>query len=276
MNNRPSQAQASKKAVNYLFQGWINAFRDINSVFERFQTEPKPFLLLIALMLSFLLTWFVYVPIHELLHVAGCVISGGVVEEVVLDRKYGAGFLSKLFPFIVPQSSGYAGRVSGFDPGSDLGYLITVFFPYILTVFPGVWLLIYSARVKNMWVSGMGMIVGLAPFISLTGDYFEIGTIITTKIWNSVLQGYPAQSIEAYWNLRSDDIFRLISEISAEPNLYGLPGVLGFFQVVAIVLSGFFLAILFSGWTYQIGRILAIRLENFVSAAALIDKRSEL
>lgn len=262
VKKRPSHAQASKKNLNYLFQGWINAFRDINIVFGRFQSDPKPFLLLITLMLSFLVTWFVYVPIHELLHVAGCVISGGVVEEVILDRKYGAVFLSKIFPFIVPQSSGYAGRVSGFDPGSDPGYLMTVFFPFILTIFPGVWLLVYSARVKKMWVSGVGMIVGLAPFMSLTGDYFEIGTIITTKIWNSVLQGYPAQSIEAYWNLRSDDIFRLISEISAEPGLYGLPGFSGFFQVAAIVLSGFFLAVFFSGWTYQIGRILAIRLEN--------------
>jgi hypothetical protein len=262
LNNRHYQAQRSKKALNFLFQGWINAFRDINSIFERFQSDPKPLRLLLALMLSFLVAWFIYVPIHELLHVAGCVISGGVVHELILDQKYGAVFLSKLFPFIVPQSSGYAGRVSGFDPGSDTGYLITVFFPYILTIFPGVWLLVYSARAKKMWVSGVGMIVGLAPFISLTGDYFEIGTIITTKIWNSALQGYPAQVIEAYWNLRSDDIFRLISEISAEPNLYGLPGFSGFFQVVAIVLSGFFLAILFSGWTYQIGRILAVRLEN--------------
>jgi hypothetical protein len=244
-----------------MINGWIGAVRDINKIFKRFQAEPKPFFLLIAMMLSFLITWFIYVPIHELLHVAGCVISGGSVNEVILDQKYGAVLLKKIFPFIVPQSSGYAGRVSGFDPGSDTGYLIMVFFPYILTIFPGVWLLIYSARAKKMWVSGMGMILGLAPFMSVTGDYFEIGTIIMTKIWNSVLQGYPAQSIEAYWNLRSDDIFRLISEISAEPNLYGLNGFLGFLEIVVIVLSGFFLSILFSGWTYQIGRMLAIRFE---------------
>jgi hypothetical protein len=259
---RSSIPSLAKKILLFLFQGWVNAFRDVFCVFERFQTDAKPIGLLIALMVSFLVAWFVYVPVHELLHVAGCTLSGGTISEVVLDPKYGAHFLSKIFPFITPQTSGYAGRVSGFDPGSDMGYLITVFSPYIFTIFPGVWLLRYSARTKKMWVSGIGMIVGLAPFISLTGDYFEIGTIIATKFWNTVFQGHPALSIDAYWSLRSDDLFRLISDISSSPHLYGLADFSNLVLVMTVMLSGFCLALLTCGWTYQVGWILAVRLEN--------------
>lgn len=271
MNNKLSQTSNPRRVIYYLFQGWIHAFRDITSIFERFQTESKPLLLLSTLMLSFLITWFIYVPIHELLHVAGCILGGGEVKEVILDPKYGGALLNKIFPFIQPQASGYAGRVTGFDPGSDLGYLTTVFFPFLLTIFPGVWLLIYSARIKRMCVSGIGMILGLAPFMNVTGDYFEIGTIITTKFWNIVLQGYPARSIEAYWDLRSDDIFRLVSEISSSPTLYGLPGFSIFFQLAAVILSGFLLAIVFSGWTYQIGRLLAVQLEKLILKSNIVD-----
>lgn len=115
------------------------------------------------------------------------------------------------------------------------------------------------------------MILGLAPFMNVTGDYFEIGTIITTKFWNIVLQGYPARSIEAYWDLRSDDIFRLVSEISSSPTLYGLPGFSIFFQLAAVILSGFLLAIVFSGWTYQIGRLLAVQLEKLILKSNIVD-----
>ncbi len=264
-NHASVESIKTKKARHFLFQGWIDAFEDTISVIERFQTASNPMISLALLLLSILITWFIYVPVHELFHVAGCLLSGGEVNELVLDRKYGAALLNKIFPFIIPSSSAYAGRLSGFDPGSDLGYLITVFAPYILTVFPGVWLLTHSAIIKKMWMSGIGFVLGLAPFMSLTGDFFEIGTIFSTKIADHAWQGIPSRTIERFWDLRSDDIFRLISEIAAHPELYGLPGTEKLFQLAAVICAGFFLAVLFSGWTYQLGRMVAFKFEKLLN-----------
>ncbi len=265
MDNFSPKLSNINKTFLFFIQGWIDAFRDITSVMERFQTESRPFISLGLLLLSILTTWFVYVPVHELLHVAGCIFCGGEVSEVILDRKYGATFLNKIFPFIIPSNtSAYAGRLSGFDPGSDIGYLITVFTPYILTIFPGVFLLLISSRIKKMWVAGIGMILGLSPFMSLTGDYFEIGTILSTRIWNIIFLGFPANSIDHFWSLRSDDIFLLISEIIASPNLYGLPGIRNLLQIIVVISFGLFLAILLSGWTYKIGRFIALKILQII------------
>jgi hypothetical protein len=57
---------------------------------------------------------------------------------------YGASLLTNIFPF-VSTGSDYAGQLTGFDThGSDLTYLFTVFFPFILTILLGVPLIKYS------------------------------------------------------------------------------------------------------------------------------------
>jgi hypothetical protein len=101
--------------------------------------------------------------------------------------------------------------------------------------------------------------------MSLTGDFFEIGTILSTKILDHAWQGIPSRTIERFWDLRSDDIFRLLSEIVSHPELYGLPSTESFFQLAAVISTGLFLAVVFSGWTYQLGRMIAFKFENLLN-----------
>src|SRR5262245_10080862 len=69
--------------------------------------------------------WWLYVPLHELLHAAACAATGGRVERLEIDAIYGGALLARVLPFVTGASS-YAGRLSGFDPrGSDWIYLAT-------------------------------------------------------------------------------------------------------------------------------------------------------
>lgn len=134
---------------------------------------------LIAVLAGVLLGWWVYVPIHELLHALGCVVAGGRVTALQISPLYGGGLLARVLPFVVPGGE-YAGRLSGFDThGSDWTYLSTDLCPYVLTVFPGVWRL---RRAKSAFSLGFWVPCALAPFVSLTGDAYEIGAIVTTWI----------------------------------------------------------------------------------------------
>jgi len=100
----------------------------------------------LAVVAAFALTWFVYVPIHELLHAFGCIAAGGDVSRLEIGEEYGGALLARVFPFVKSGSS-YAGQLTGFDThGSDVVYLITVLAPYLLTVFAGVPMLERVAR----------------------------------------------------------------------------------------------------------------------------------
>ncbi len=256
--------------IRFFLGGWIDAFNDFRrAVYEPVSAAEKPMVMWIQVVLGIVITWFLYVPVHELLHVAGCVVSGGTVTELVMGREYGADILKHVFPFITPQSSMYAGRVTGFEPNGDFGYLLTVFLPFILTIFPGVWFLKMAIKKKKIWMTGPGAVMGLAPFINLTGDYFEMGTIVSTRLVNIVGGGVPVKLIgdfaatppKSFFNLlRSDDIFRLFKEMAdASPEIYGLNSVTGILIVGAVIGLGGVLAIVFSGWTYTAG-ILATKI----------------
>jgi len=137
---------------------------------------------LVFVMVGLAVGWFVYVPIHELLHAAGCVLTGGEVTRLEIDALYGGGLLAGVFPF-VSVGSEYAGQLTGFDTGgSDLVYLATDLLPFVLTVYPGVW------AVRRFGLTGAALGFGfflpfaLAPFVSLTGDAYEIGSIIVTQV----------------------------------------------------------------------------------------------
>jgi len=188
--------------------------------------------------LCLLLSWWVYVPVHELLHVLGCIISGGSVSRLDLSPVYGAVFLKKFFPFISAGSE-YAGQLKGFDTsGSDLAYLTTVFLPYTLTVLPGVPLLKMASSERassrsNSIRLGIAIPLAYAPFIGLTGDYYEMASIIISRVTGWIFPGFDP----LYW--RSDDLLKLSHQLlftGQAPALRDVAGLTVSF-VLAIVLA---------------------------------------
>lgn len=155
------------------------------------------------------LGWWLYVPVHELLHAWGCLLSGGEVTELEIQAKYGGAILAKLIPYVVAGGS-YAGRLSGFSTGgSDLVYLATVAAPFLLTLFPGVWLLRRSARGRAGFWFGFSLPLALAPFLSVIGDSYEFGSILVTQVRPWSESGMLA-------GLRGDDLFVKAKEVAAE------------------------------------------------------------
>ncbi len=174
--------------------------------------------------------WWIYVPIHELMHAFACLVTGGTISRLEIDPLYGGALLARLLPF-VEAGGDYAGRLAGFDTGgSDLVYLATVFGPYLLTLLPGVWAMRYAGHKRSGFGFGFWLPFALAPFMSLTGDAYEIGSILVTQV-------PPWAGLEA---LRSDDVFRLVPELGklADPPWIGaalafLTGVLWAFATYA-------------------------------------------
>ena len=151
--------------------------------------------------------WWIYVPLHELLHAAACRLAGGQVTSLEIDAAYGGALLARIFPFVVPASD-YAGRLSGFDTGgSDLTYLATDLGPFLLTLFPGVWGLRRAAARRNGLLFGALLPFALAPFLSLTGDAYEIGSIVVTNL-------PPWESPAVRDSLRGDDLFAKAGSLS--------------------------------------------------------------
>jgi len=158
-------------------------------------------------------SWFIYVPIHELAHAFGCIATGGEVTRLEIDAIYGAAALKHIFPFVAVGSD-YAGQLTGFDTGgSDLVYLATDFAPFLLTIFVGVPMLRSVPRIgRRDWaafVLGAALPIAYAPWISLLGDYYEMGSILVSR-WAAPLMGQPVER----W--RSDDVFRLVETLAAD------------------------------------------------------------
>ena len=142
---------------------------------------------LIAVFAALVAAWFVYVPIHELLHAYGCILGGGRVWRLEIAPLYGGALLERVFPF-VEAGGEYAGRLAGFDTGdSTLVHLLTTGLPFVLTVFPGVWLLRWGARRGSGLAYGAALVPATAPFVSVTGDAYEIGSLLVTLVppWSS-------------------------------------------------------------------------------------------
>lgn len=161
---------------------------------------------LVAVFAGLALGWWIYVPVHELLHVAGCVATGGAVERLDLDPLYGAALLARVFPF-VHAGSEYAGRLSGFDTrGSDGIYLATDLAPFLLALLPGLWALRAAARRRRALLFGLALPFAYAPWLSLTGDAYEIGSL-------AVVQLSPWQPLRAL--LLGDDLALRARELAA-------------------------------------------------------------
>ncbi|MCB1055028.1 MAG: hypothetical protein KDD11_05895 [Acidobacteria bacterium] len=154
---------------------------------------------LVWVALGLALGWWIYVPFHELLHALACVATGGSVSELQISPLYGGSLLEGLVPWVVSGGE-YAGRLSGFDThGSDAIYLATDFGPYLLTLFPGVWWLRRAGATSKPLLFGASLPVALAPFASLPGDAYEIGSILVTHAG-------PWSSAAARALLRGDDV----------------------------------------------------------------------
>ena len=155
--------------------------------------------------------WWIYVPAHELLHALGCWAAGGVVSRLEIDPLYGAGWLAKLFPFVVPGGA-YAGRLSGFDTrGSDWIYLVTDLAPFVLALFPGFWWLRRAARGAHPVAFGAALPAAFAPLLSLSGDAYEIASLAVVHL--------PPWSGRRM--LVGDDLGAKVAEVSglAEPGM---------------------------------------------------------
>src|SRR5215472_5614574 len=166
---------------------------------------------LAVLVVCALFSWWVYVPLHELAHELGNVLGGGPVAPLDLDPIYGAALLQRVFPFI-RVGSDYAGQLRDFDRSSDLRYLLIDFLPFVGTIALGVPML--RAAAGSSWrgarqaaLFGAAVPVAFAPFISLTGDYYEMGSILISRLVATVDPGFDV----ARW--RSDDLFKLAGSL---------------------------------------------------------------
>jgi hypothetical protein len=235
---------------------------DVVACLEPIVTVRNPLRALGPLLLSLVATWVLYVPIHELLHAYACSWTGGTVTQLEISPHYGGAIYARYFPFVVSGGE-YAGRLSGFDTkGSDLIYLATDFGPYLLTVLIGVPLLKLAGRRRRPILFGAAVVLGLAPFYSLPGDYFEIGSITTTRLitlfrGGGVFATKAGAQTPLFEKLRSDDIFKLIEQLCTQPSELGLQGAGGVAAAVPIILVSLVFALGFAFATYAVGHYFA-------------------
>ena len=139
----------------------------------------------------------------------------------------------------------YAGRLVGFETrGSELCYLFTVFAPYLLTLIMGAMLLRSSFSRRYPLLFGAGLVIAFAPFISVTGDYYEMGSILITRVMGTL---FPSSPWEAF---RSDDVFRLLQEIAKDPAAFNIHGSLAKMRAIMIIVASFALGLFLAGFTY--------------------------
>jgi hypothetical protein len=184
----------------------IEPFTDLLRGQQRTLARPRDLAWLLA---GVVVGWWLYVPLHELLHAFGCLATGGRVWRLEVDPLYGGALLARLFPWVVAGGP-YAGRLEGFDTGgSDAVYLATDLAPFLLTLFPGVWALRRAARARRPALFGLAAPFALAPFLSLTGDAYEIGSVLVTRL--------PAWRLAAAL-LRGDDAALVFERLAAVPS----------------------------------------------------------
>lgn len=203
---------------------------------------------LVVMMLSFVVSWWIYVPVHELLHVAGCLLGGGEVSRLEIDPIYGAALLQRIFPFVAVGSD-YAGQLTGFDTrGNDLTYLLTDFLPFVLTILIGVPVLRRASRERAGWpaaaLTGAALPVAFAPFISLPGDYYEMGSILMSRLFTDAGWAVGAER----W--RGDDLFRKVEELFLSASPYQAADLIG-------VATSFGVGLLLAFGTYAAGAVAA-------------------
>ena len=230
-------------------------FNDVMACLVHLERVPRPIVAMVAVTVSLVATWFVYVPIHELLHAAGCIVTGGEVTRLEVAPQYGGQILAHYFSFVV-SGSDYAGQLTGFTRDSDPIYLATVFGPYLLTVLFGIPLLRSCTKAWHPIRLGAGIVVGLAPFYNLFGDYFELGSIMVTRV--ATVVGLGSGPL-AYPTLRADDVFKLVDEIFNSPQTHALAGAGDTIVAMLLVVLSFLLGVVLAFLTYALGDLIATR-----------------
>jgi hypothetical protein len=194
-----------RRPAAFLARPLLDVFRGLDGCLARGGGRA-----LLAMAAAMLVGFWLYVPAHELLHAAGCLATGGTVSRLEVREVFGGALLARLVPWVEPGGD-YAGRLSGFDTGgSDLVYLATDLAPFALTLLPGVWLLRRAGRRRRAALFGLALPVALAPFLSATGDAYEIGSILVTRL-------PPWADAATRELLRGDDLFRQLSQLAAAP-----------------------------------------------------------
>lgn len=229
-----------------LVSPWRSAWRELLEALLAVLERPgPPWIPAGALFASTLAAWWVYVPLHELLHAWGCLAAGGTVEELQIAPLYGGALLERLVPFVTAGGE-YAGRLSGFDTaGSDLVYLITDLAPYLLTIVAAFPLLRAARRRRSALAAGAGTVLVAAPLIGLTGDYYEMGSILMSALGDSHVAGSPWAA------LRHDDLLAVVGEFSSR---FPAPRFWWGVAVAAASLVGLLLAGLTLGAGYRLAR----------------------
>lgn len=160
---------------------------------------------LFKIFLGLILFWHLYVPVHEFLHVAGCLLGGGEVESLTLKARYGGLILQNVFPFVIPESE-YAGRLTGFTTPNPWVYAMVDFFPYTISFF-GIPLIVYCQRKRHTVLFGLGIILAFVPFMAIPGDYYEAVSLATTQIAKAINPGLQEEVLVC------DDVFRSIKQL---------------------------------------------------------------
>jgi hypothetical protein len=227
---------------------------DLEKCLNHLADGPRPQRALLVSVVAMIPTWFLYVPIHELMHAGGCMVSGGTVTKLEISPQYGGTLLAEWIPWVV-SGSDYAGRLSGFDPaGSDWTYLATVFAPFLLTVLFGVAIIKMCAKQRRPILMGIGIVIGLAPYYNVIGDYYEMASIMVTAAVTSLAGG--GEGI-AFQTIRSDDVFKLFGTLFTAPSELGLSGAGAVSAGIALALLSQLLAVVLAFITYAMGSAFA-------------------
>ena len=224
------------------------AWRDAIAVLDLHAKLPLG-RLLSQLFGGLVLAVYVYVPIHELLHALGCFLVGGRVTRIEIAPLFGGTLLARLFPVVSPETE-YAGRLAGFDVGgSSLRLLVTDFAPYLLTVLVGVPLVRRLQHRACAWLVAPALLLALAPWMSLPGDYYEMGSVLVT--------GAVAWLGWDWSAVRSDDLVRLCKAVWAEPGAFGVTTGAKAVAAVGVITASIVLGAVLASATYLLGSLLA-------------------
>lgn len=169
---------------------------------------------LAVMVLGIFALWHVYVPAHELLHVAACVLTGGTVETLHLQPRYGANLLKHIFPQVVPATD-YAGRLTSFSVPNDAAYALVDIFPYVPSLL-GFTLIVRAGNRPSALLFAAGLLLAYAPVLGVTGDWYEACSLMTARIAAAFDSSLPDRI------LVSDDVFRNVAELRAAGALNGL------------------------------------------------------
>ncbi len=259
LHNKSFSITVSVITSEYLLRAFVRRFfrqpiDDVLAALEHLVTVRNPLTTMVPALVTMLVTWFLYVGVHELLHAAGCELAGGDVTKLEISSRYGGRIYAKYFDFVVAESQ-YAGRLSGFTSEPDSIYLSTVFGPFVLTVLFGVALVKLCAKRRRPILFGVAIIVGLAPFYNLQGDYFEMGSILVTRTVTILFGGggYPPMFVQ----LRSDDIFKLLDTLVRSPGELGLTTAGLVAAGVGVIMLSFVVDVLLAFATYWLGHLVS-------------------